>query len=180
MTTTPEDFTSLFNLTAEDQADYDAMVARLSDTYKIEAQNGADENPPVPEPTDEPTEPVVTEPEHEVEEQVPQVTPDEPVQSPPSPAEGIPPETAPETTFSTEDAQNWAIWRDYLQANPEKAQEIGAIVQGTPSPATQAAPVASPSEATPEWLDKDDPVHATLWQVQNQLTELSNSWKAVN
>lgn len=134
------------DLSEEDQAEVAKMVEHLREQFgetEEPAEVVAQEPEPEPEPVEEPEPFVATTPEYiEVDgRQVP-----------------------------VAEARSLIDLRNYLNANPEKAQEVRQVIEGK-KPETEPEP-----PKPPEWLDQDDPAQMAMWTRQ---TELENQIKQI-
>lgn len=136
------------DLSPEEQADANAMVARLREQF------GLDE--PAEEPEAEEPEPAVAETEEEGPTAQPPASPASPASEPRTDVVVIDGREVPVT-----EARSLIDLRNYLASHPEKAQEVRQVIEGK-----QPEPEAP---KPPEWLDTDDPAQMAMWQRQTDL-----------
>lgn len=130
-------------LSADEQAEAEAMVARLKSQFGLD--EGAQEEP----------EPEPSEPEAEPEPE-PQPEPE------PEPVEAESWISIDGRQVPVEEARSMMELRRYLEANPETAQRVRAAIEGQPAPEPQPEPAPEPQP--PDFLDIEDPRDAFIWE----------------
>lgn len=136
------------DLSPEEKAAADEMVAHLKEQFGLVEPEVVDEDEPEPEPEPE-VEPVEAE-----ENRGRHAAPD------PIPTPDVVVIDGREVPVS--EARSLIDLRNYLAANPDKAQAVRSALEDKP-PAPPEPPKA------PEWLDQDDPVQVNMWQRQVEL-----------